>query len=424
VFCRWRRCAWCASLLVVVATAPVNEILASPQPLLMDDHVAVEEDVSLTLNAALTEAVANYPEMVVLDARLRQANAWQRRSRSWIADTPAISLRYTSDRWQQDERLTEYEAGLELPLWRWGGRHAAKSLATSFSTVSTTATVLLNWRVAGFLRESLWDLAAAEDDLAAAQREAELAGKLRAAVEQRYQHGDVSRSDVMLAEASHLSAEYKVIGASSMLVDAQRRFIQLTSLSHHPPFKAEDKCVRTELSPEHPALLHAEAEVRRAAAELELMRKTAGGQPKLLLGPRRERPAMGDQFEESIGITLTLPVGGAAHRSTQVSVADRALADAQASRAHVVRDLAAAFHEAEHELAVVEQSLVLAVQVSDLNAEQFALAQRAYEQGELDLFDLLKLQDAVLSAQAEKRLLETERKRQIARYNQALGELP
>jgi hypothetical protein len=48
----------------------------------------------------------------------------------------------------------------------------------------------------------------------------------------------------------------------------------------------------------------------------------------------------------------------------------------------------------------------------------------AYEKGEIELIELLRLQGMALAARRQSRRLAIEENRQIAFYNQAVGELP
>ena len=66
-----------------------------------------------------------------------------------------------------------------------------------------------------------------------------------------------------------------------------------------------------------------------------------------------------------------------------------------------------------------------------INVLQAALAERqermamlAYEQGEIELIELIRLRGMALAAKRRQLHLAVEEKRQIAFYNQAVGELP
>ncbi len=83
-----------------------------------------------------------------------------------------------------------------------------------------------------------------------------------------------------------------------------------------------------------------------------------------------------------------------------------------------------AYHEAAHGLNVVSENLEAASQRLDLAERHHVMGQSAYEKGELELIDLLKMQATVLAAKRQVTRLIIDEKRQTALYNQAVGQLP
>ncbi len=153
---RLRRAVACSMLSVVVS--------ASAATLPSHEHVALPVDDTLTLTAAIDIAYARYPTAAEVQARSAQADAWSDRGDSWLAARPSFVLRYQSDRWGSDNGLNEYEAGIMLPLWNWGGRNAVQMLGETMSVESAAAEQAVRWEVAGLLRSSLWNIALAEND--------------------------------------------------------------------------------------------------------------------------------------------------------------------------------------------------------------------------------------------------------------------
>ena len=96
--------------LVVISAVNAAEHESSHQ------HEPLAVNNELTFGAVLDVAIARYPSITEYDARKVEAGAWTARGRSWIAGQPALSLRYQSDRWQDENGLEEIEAGVELPL--------------------------------------------------------------------------------------------------------------------------------------------------------------------------------------------------------------------------------------------------------------------------------------------------------------------
>jgi len=399
-------------------------IIASGEELPDHEHAALPVDDSFTMTLAVDAALANYPSTEELAARSAQADAWLDRGGSWFADRPSLLMRYQTDRWGSDNGLEEYEAGIQLPLWNWGGRSATKDLGEAMLVESGAAALALRWYVAGLLRSTLWNIALAEGDHHLAEQALETAARLTTSVERRYELGDVALSDVLLAQSSFLEAQTSLIEASAELLDAERAYQSVTGLVKRPPFLAETLSQRHDVEADHPALAFANAEVSRAEAGLAVAEKTVNTGSSLLIGPRSERAAFSPEHDDSIGITLNIPFGGSSHRRTEMSTAARAAASARASRNQQIRDLTLALHESAHSLNVVHQNL-------EASAERMSLAERhqemsvsAYEKGELELIDLLKVQTTAIAAKRQVTRLMIDEKRQTALYNQAVGKLP
>jgi outer membrane protein TolC len=90
----------------------------------------------------------------------------------------------------------------------------------------------------------------------------------------------------------------------------------------------------------------------------------------------------------------------------------------------LLRRLDLDLHEAEHTLAVLEESLELAEQRAELTERQWQMAQSAFAQGEIELRELLRTQESAQSVIRDVQRLRVERERTIAAYNQAVGETP
>lgn len=400
------------------ALASANAELPSHQ------HAAIPVDEALTLTEAVNAAFALYPTTIELAARTAEADAWSDRGQSWLSDRPSAVLRYQTDNWGANNGLDEYEAGILLPLWSWGGRSAVQKLGDTLSIESDAAGLALRWEVAGYLRAALWSIALAENDHDLAEQALDTAARLTASVERRHELGDVALGDVLLAQSAYLEAQTLVIEATAALLDAERAYRSVTGLERRPPFTAELLSEIHDIEQDHPALAFANAEVRRAQAGLMVTEKTVRSGTSLLIGPRSERSAFGNEFDDSFGITLSIPFGGSSHRRTEISAAARIAANAKARRDQHLRDLTMAAHEAAHGLTVVDQNLAAASSRLDIAERHQAMGESAYEKGELELIDLLKVQATAIAAKRQATRLIIDEKRQTALYNQAVGKLP
>ncbi len=354
----WRRpgCSLTALLGLLVILSSSAEELAGHH------HAPLPVDAGLDLATTVDAALAVYPELPMLDARVQEADAWVQRGQSFVAGRPSLVLRYQSDRLGSDAGLEEYEAGLELPLWSPGGRRATAALGDALQEESSAAARALRWEVSGLVRLALWDVARAEADHELAEQALDTAATLVRKVERRYELGDVALGDVLLARTSYLEYEAEVTKASAAVLDAERMFRTVSGLERRPGFLAEVRSDDMDIGLDHPALALANAAVERAEADLAVTSKTYNSGASVFVGTRHEQPAGGLLLDDSIGVIVNIPFGGSSHRNTQISAAARAAAAAVSRRDWQLRELTLAMHEAAHSLNVVHQNLSTARQ--------------------------------------------------------------
>ena len=409
---------------IVLLALGANSALAEEMDATSHSHATLSVDETLTLAGTVEQALANYPDFVELEARSTEARAWEERGRDWFPERPSLSLRYQTDRWGDNDRLDEYEAGVSLPLWSWNGRRATQSFAQAMKLESDAASQRLRWEVAGLLRNMLWNIALAEHDVEQAQTEQEMAQKLAVSVERRHELGDVALGDVLLAQSAALEAQTSLVDAHARRVDAERDYSIFTGLNRRPPHRGETLSTHDRLPDDHPALAFAAAEIRRAESAHKLAAKVSTTAPSLLIGPRRERAANAEQYDDSIGMTLTIPFGHSSQKQIDMATARRELAAARAAHRREIRIQTLRRHEAQHTLDTVHHNIDAAAARAELATRHRKMGVLAYQKGELELLDLLRLQRNANAAERQLARLQIEQNRQIAFYNQAVGVLP
>jgi cobalt-zinc-cadmium efflux system outer membrane protein len=390
----------------------------------LHQHVPLTIDPTLDWNVLIETTLAAHPRSGELTARGEEAAAWAARGRQWLAAAPSLYFTYLSDGWIDDRDQREYDGGVELPLWRAGERTAVRALANSAAAESDAARAALRLEVAGLLRGALWDIAMATNANAAAKDAIETATEVLRGVERRNARGELPLADVLLAQSALLERQQAAIATAAQQVDAERAYQSLTGLQRRPAMFEEQKSGREDFDETHPLLSLATAEIERARATREFTDRAARGSPVVTLGPRRQRDALTTIFNSSFSIGVKMPVGGKAHAGTQVAQQSRALAEAEAARGTLLRRLDLDLHEAEHALLVLDGSIALAAQRRELADRQWRMAQLAFEQGEIELRELLRIEDSDRNANREAERLAIERQRTIAAFNQALGETP
>jgi len=388
------------------------------------EHAAVPIDRTMSVAEVVDRTVEHAPEYVELAARQSQADAWQTRGGRLTAGPPAVVLRYQSDRWGDDFGLEEIESGIQLTLWKWGQRRSARVLGRSFQAEADSAPVALRWEVAGLVRRLLWEISQAEAELELLEESEALAAMLAASIRRRHELGDVARRDVLLARSAELDAAARVAEARVAMVDAERTYRSVTGLDRRPVVAVETLSTRSDIDATHPALELAMAAVERAEAARSVARESAITPPTLTIGPRRERSVFEQDYEDSIGILVTVPFGGRPHIDTRVAAAGRVVAIAESRLRETLRTLQRDMHEAAHSLSAARHNVELASERATLAKQGYAMGELAYARGEIGLVELLSLQDVYLDATRRARRFEIEVNRQTALYNQAVGVMP
>jgi len=425
--------AWTVRLvcLCVAASAAGAQGLTPPELDHADDeqhvmhsHEPLILDATLTWQDLIETTVARFPRYAELAAHQAEADALVETGSRWFADTPAVFFSYLSDSALDNLDQREYGAGVELPLWRPGQRRAARGLGDSVTAEAAVSGDVLRLEIAGLLRTSLWAIAGASNAVELAEGSVEIAAELVRVVERRRESGDLPLSDELLARSTMLEKQIAVIDSEAELLDAERAYRSLTGLDERPISFSEPQTELEDFDEHHPLLALANAEINRARASAAVTEGASKGTPLMSIGPYRERGPLGTFYSDSLTLAITLPIGGKRYGGADRAQAARRVAEAESQRAMLLRELDLDLHEAEHELFVIEQSLDVAAERTTLAERQWQMGQTAFEQGEIDLRDLLLIQEFALTTRREVAHLEIQRQRMIAMLNQALGELP
>jgi cobalt-zinc-cadmium efflux system outer membrane protein len=123
-----------------------------------------------------------------------------------------------------------------------------------------------------------------------------------------------------------------------------------------------------------------------------------------------------------VAVRIPFDIGPAT--KPEVAAAGRALAEADASRLRLQRQLEAELRTAGRELGAIERRLVPVREQRRIAADNLRLARRAFQLGESDLVSLQRVQASAFAAERAEEQLKILRQRAIAKYNQAAGVLP
>ena len=377
----------------------------------------------LTLRELVEKTIVRYPDSALLATKQIEIDAKDKRANGILPAAPAIGLLNRNDAITSNRGEREWDAELELPVWLPGQRAAREALArdAALGLVDTRAT--LNLKVAGMVRDALWDIAMMTHQATLAKSRHQTALALVNDVEKRVKAGDLPRTDIMLAQNEAYQAETYLLRAEAEVKHAQFRYQLLTGLNVIPEIYAE-KQANAMLSDNHPALRDASKKVLVADDERNLMRIEKRENPSVSLNARSQRGPFDNQANDSLGLKLRIPFETEAHSAPLVASAEMNYAKNQAEAQHLRYALEAAFHEAEHNLEVTTAELAITTKQHANAQESLRLAKKAFALGETDLVNFLRVQASAYEAERAMKQRQIQLQWDTAHYNQAAGEMP
>ena len=397
----------------------------SAEELLVGHLDALPYDEKLSLGQAVEATFQNYPQGSMIFALKDESQALSQRTESIIAGYPMIYLQYIDDRYFSNRGIMQIQTGYQVPIWMWGQRSASRAVAEEAEKSANLYAIALKHEIAGMVREALWNLKLMENRRGLAQQVYDVSDQLFVTVKRRVELGDLARSNELMAESDLLDKKTQLILAEAEVMHARKAYMNLTRLDKAPQQFEEKRSGTAEIQEQHPAIAAANALVERAQAEVEFTRLSKqGNQPTILVGTQNETFTRGGAFNNEVNLVLQIPIGGEAWNAPYVALANVALNHKIADRATLMRKLERALHEAEHNLEVDRATLDIANQRKEIAETHLRMSLLAFESGEIQLIDYLKIQanaQAAIRDAMERAILV---QRDTAFYNQVVGVVP
>lgn len=253
------------------------------------------------------------------------------------------------------------------------------------------------------------------------QSNVRLIGEELKAAKDRFEVGEVTRTDVALAEARLASAQSGLVAAQGDLTTARERYKAVTGaypgkLSALPKLPATAKTLdaaRELALATHPDIKQAQHQV--TAADLGVQLARAAGRPKLTAEARLRQAEPSGADSRSLALSLTQPLysGGAIASGQRAAIANKEAA--QAALAQVGITVTENVGNAWSGVDVAQASIVA-------GSQQISAAQAAFDgvKEEADLgarttLDVLDAEQELLNARAQK--LTAEAQRYVGVYN-------
>lgn len=349
---------------------------------------------------------------------------------SWISGEPTFGVAHRTDRLNRNDGFRDYEAEIELPLWNPGVRAAAQADVTAQRQGFDGQFALGKLRLAGELRLLAASAATAQIELNLNQRKLLDANVLAQDLSRRVKAGENARVDGLQAQVLVQQAQAAIAQADSQLTRLQNQWRSLTglatvaSLDETPSNLAASDSLSAPVSPNHPVLLHAQAQLGSARAKLALLEAGKRDPMSIGVGVGRERSTFAAANETKLRIALRIPLGGdnrnVARQAAARAELDTALAEVDAVQRQLPADVAAA----NFELRAARVAQAAASERTRLSTEVQALITKSWQLGDSDLPARLRVDNEQFEASLSLARASIDVQRAIAHLNQAHGYLP
>ena len=371
-----------------------------------------------TLRDALDQAWA--VQAPAQQAHAERYNADLNASRAWTPEPPSIGLSHTTDQLNDNTGLREWEVELATPIWLYGQRDRAASVAQSAQAAFAGVSKLARLVLAGSLREAWWEARLAELDFSLAKRKLAAEQALATDVSRRVKAGDLAKSDESLSKIAVLQAK-KELGVAQLAFERAQQGFSLLSRGAALPEQAE---AEQERSGEHPLLASLGLNAQRSQAQLQQAAGDTRDAPELSLSYTSEKDASDEAYRGRVTLGIKIPFGSESRNRPRISAANAELISAQTSLQLEQQQVASAIKTAQSELAQSRAEQELAFEQWQLAVERGEWIEKGFRLGQFDLTTQLKTLQERSTAESEHARSRLLVERAISRLNQAAGILP
>lgn len=376
-----------------------------------------------SLRTALDQAWEKNPQAQTLEAKRAESIAQGVAANSLVPGAPVVILGHRNDQLNSNAGVREWEAGIALPIWLPGQRDARQRQAKAGRDGLEANILALRLRLAGELREAIWQVRQVEAQIRLDEARALTAKKLAEDVAKRVQAGELAKTDLNLAQNEWRTAQAAVLQNATTLLQAQQTYATLTGTTVLPDDSAESAQSKP-LSDDHPLMEEARLAIEVAQAQVRVSNQSRRDNPELELSARRARGNLNDPYASTVALALRLPLATDARNLPLTSAAQTALTRAQSEYTRSRLTLEYQRQQADQALQAADQLLDLARQQRTASGENLDLIQKSFSLGESDLFALLRARTAAFEAEQAYNQQEIAQALSRARLNQAQGVLP
>jgi outer membrane protein TolC len=366
-----------------------------------------------------------YPQQSLIGAFEQESQALQTRAASWIAGYPMIFLQYIDDTIFSNVGLVEVQSGYQIPIWMWGQKDASQKVADQAALSTAAFGHAVKHEVAGLVRDTLWNIKLAENRYEVARMVHEVATRLVSTVARRVELGDLSRSDLLMAESDALEKKTLVGQTELDLIKSYQAYTTVARQPRVPTDFAEKQSTIDAIGDAHPSVAAVTSMIERAQAQVDWTRRyKQGNQPSIMIGTNNVRGFDGDNFNNGTNLVVQVPIGGDDWNQPFIAEANIALNQKIVERETLVRELNKSLAAIRRSIETNRALLEIAERRREIAETQIRMNQLAFESGEIELINFLKIQTTAQTTIRDARERAILLQRDLAIYNQIVGVTP
>ncbi len=383
--------------------------------------IEVPRSADLTMKQLLNHVYQQQPELLISNIKQQQIAAHKQLADAPFAASPVISLSHNNDVIGSSDGLQEWEGRVDLPLWMDGQQQQQRNVGNKLAAELPAYQQYLMLKASGAVRETLWQVVAAEIAVQETQQQLEKAKQLKHAVSVKIEAGELANSDGILVDAHLIKTEQEFISKYSELRHAKQSYFRLTQQTELPKDYQEVPPTKLSIDHSHPYIAMQLQKIERLKAEQEVAKYTGAENSSLSLGIRRERGGFDESFNHSLGIGFSMPFDNAPYQKTAVADAAMAVADAEIELRNMHRDLTELLNQELTELEFKHQQLDVLKKYYETTQHYVDVQTNAFNYGEISLTELIQSQTLANESHMHLLRMEFDINQTVSEINQAVG---
>lgn len=376
---------------------------------------------ALTLKTLTNYVYQQAPAKLAEQSLQQLSDASQTEASAFFAAPATINLQHFNDSIGSGNGFQEWESTVEMPLWLPGQKRQLQNISRQQAAQIPYYQQTLRLAASARVRQQVWQVMQA----AARFKQAETRSQTAVLIQQQIQQGladDLYTEGDQLLANSHLAMmQADETQAKSQLQQKLKAYHYVTGKTQLPDQVEEKLPAITVISDDHPLLAERHQQIATLRSQLVNTQFDTGTNPSVSFGIKRERWQFGEPFNNSLGLGVSLPLGGETHNQTGRAQINHQLIEIEIARQQLKQQLELTLMTQLDALASQQQQQQLLKQQHVDNQQLMRTQKITFDNGGIDLQGFLNNLDMSALTREKIQLLEVKMQQQHAQINQTLG---